>query len=92
MKTITRIVALILMTISSFTVVSQTNKISQEIIRSDFGYILYDENKIPYKVDTTSITVKFIIPSLDLIDKQPRIVMLEQRFQIKIQNDNSSNS
>ena len=60
MKTITRIVALILMTISSFTVVSQTNKISQEIIRSDFGYILYDENKIPYKVDTTSITVKFI--------------------------------
>ena len=53
MKTITRIVALILMTISSFTVVSQTNKISQEIIRSDFGYIVYDENKIPYEVNTT---------------------------------------
>ena len=60
MKTITQFVALILMTILSFTAVSQTNKISQEIIRSDFGYILYDENKIPYEVDTTSITVKFI--------------------------------
>ncbi len=53
MKTITRIVALILMTILSFTAVSQTNKISQEIIRSDFGYIVYDENKIPYEVNTT---------------------------------------